>query len=296
MYIDRLYLDVEGPSLVAHGTGWRERPTVVLLHGGPGADHTVFKPRMSALSRWAQVIYLDQRGGGRSARGTAIDWNLQSWANDLATVCRTLGIERPILLGQSFGTLVAMRYAVDRPGQVGGLILASPYATGDFSSSYPLFAKLGGDAAGRAARRFWTKPGAATLAEYRRRCAPLYPGRPAPARPALKGMNDDVLLHYARTEHPELDLRGELHRVDCPTLVLAGRRDPLTPPSHAHAIATAMRPSIAAVHVIPEAGHHVFAEAPRTSLRLVRDFLEDRAQVCAHRSTGPAGIRAAHQP
>ncbi|WP_165949943.1 alpha/beta fold hydrolase [Micromonospora sp. KC207] len=259
--------------------GWHERPTVLLLHGGPGADHAVFKPRMSALARWAQVIYLDQRGGGRSFRSTSADWNLRTWTNDVRTVCETLGVERPILLGQSFGTLIAMCYAIEYPDRTGGLILASPYASGDFSTSYPLFEKLGGAAAGQAARRFWEEPTPSSLASYRLLCAPLYPGRPALApirqgRPALQGMNDDVLLHYVQGEHRNLDLYGVLHRIRCQTLILSGQRDPLTPPSHAHDIASAMRPSLAKVQVLAGAGHHVFAEAPRASLRLVQGFLQ----------------------
>ena len=45
----RLYFDVEGAGLVPDGAGLREKPTLVLLHGGPGFDHALFKP---AFSGW----------------------------------------------------------------------------------------------------------------------------------------------------------------------------------------------------------------------------------------------------
>jgi pimeloyl-ACP methyl ester carboxylesterase len=60
----RLYFDVEGCGLAAQGDAMVQRPALVLLRGGPGADHSFFKPDISALADAAQVIYLDQRGRG----------------------------------------------------------------------------------------------------------------------------------------------------------------------------------------------------------------------------------------
>src|SRR5256885_1055800 len=101
-----LWFDVEGAGLVAEGAGMRERPTVVLLHGGPGFDHSAFKPTYGRLSDVAQVVYLDHRGNGRSDRGDPADWRLEVWADDVPRFCDALGIARPILLGWSFRGLV----------------------------------------------------------------------------------------------------------------------------------------------------------------------------------------------
>ncbi|TMK76532.1 MAG: hypothetical protein E6G45_12990 [Actinobacteria bacterium] len=63
----RLWFDVDGPALVPDGNEMRQRPTVVLVHGGPGArDHSYFKPDFAPLVEHAQVVYLDLRGHGRS--------------------------------------------------------------------------------------------------------------------------------------------------------------------------------------------------------------------------------------
>src|SRR5438874_9665519 len=101
-----LYVDVEGPGLVVDGPAMRERPTVVLLHGGPGFDHSLFKPAYSQLADVAQVVYYDHRGNGRSDHGDPAEWNLDVWADDLHGLCEALGIERPIVLGWSFGGFV----------------------------------------------------------------------------------------------------------------------------------------------------------------------------------------------
>ena len=63
----RLWFDVDGAALVPDGPSMRERPTVVLVHGGPGGyDHSYFKPAFSRLTTVAQVVYLDLRDHGRS--------------------------------------------------------------------------------------------------------------------------------------------------------------------------------------------------------------------------------------
>ena len=55
----------------------QQRPTLLLLHGGPGADHSLYKPAFSQLAGIAQVIYLDHRGNGRSDRATPDTWTLR---------------------------------------------------------------------------------------------------------------------------------------------------------------------------------------------------------------------------
>src|SRR5947208_17090656 len=91
----RLFFDVEGAKLVPDGLVMRERPTLLLLHGGPGFDHSLFKPAFSTLTDVAQVVYLDQRGQGRSQRkGSSADrWNLATWADDVPAFCKAAGIE-----------------------------------------------------------------------------------------------------------------------------------------------------------------------------------------------------------
>ena len=53
----RLFFDVEGAKLVPDGPAMREKPTLLLLHGGPGFDHSIYKPAYSALADVAQIIY-----------------------------------------------------------------------------------------------------------------------------------------------------------------------------------------------------------------------------------------------
>jgi len=91
----RLYFDVEGAGLTPAGDVMQEKPTLLLLHGGPGADHSLYKPAFSALADVAQVVYLDHRGNGRSDRGSEDTWTLAQWADDVFAFCNVLGSSIP---------------------------------------------------------------------------------------------------------------------------------------------------------------------------------------------------------
>lgn len=112
----RLFVDIEGAGLVPDGPVMRQKPTLVLVHGGPGADHSLYKPAFSALSDICQIVYYDHRGCGRSEDGPRESWTLAQWGDDLKELCDTLGIEKPIVLGTSFGGFVAQAYATRHPG------------------------------------------------------------------------------------------------------------------------------------------------------------------------------------
>src|SRR5436305_2416287 len=99
----RLFFDVEGAGLVPDGPTMREKPTLLMLHGGPGADHSIYKPDYAPLSDIAQIVYLDHRGNGRSEDGPREKWSLAQWGDDVRAFCDTLGIVDPIVLGASFG-------------------------------------------------------------------------------------------------------------------------------------------------------------------------------------------------
>lgn len=98
-----LYFDVEGMGLVPDGPTMRERPVVVCLHGGPGFDHSMLKTSLAPLGDVAQLVFPDHRTQGRSDPSEPARWNLDTWIQDLRGLCEALGLERPIIFGQSFG-------------------------------------------------------------------------------------------------------------------------------------------------------------------------------------------------
>jgi proline iminopeptidase len=91
----RLFVDVDGAELVPDGARMRRRPTLVLLHGGLGMDHSAFKLELDSLLEIAQLVFIDHRGNGRSDDGPTEKWNLPQWGDDVRTVCDVLGIDVP---------------------------------------------------------------------------------------------------------------------------------------------------------------------------------------------------------
>src|SRR5262249_28576094 len=174
----RLFFDVEGASLVPDGHRMREKPTVLLLHGGPGLDHSIYRPVFSSLADIAQVVFLDHRGNGRSESGPQESWTLAQWGNDVHAFCDVLGITRPIVSGASFGGTVALAYATRHPAHPAKLILVSTAAAGDTyrERRVALFERLGGPEVGALARRRFLEghTDGATLEAWIRLAFPLY--------------------------------------------------------------------------------------------------------------------------
>ena len=127
----RLFFDVVGSSLQPAGQEMKPKPVLIALPGGPGMDHSYLRP-LDPLGEVAQVIYLDLRGQGRSARHSREYYQLGIMADDVAAFCAELGIEKPVVYGHSFGGFVALTIAVRHPELLGGLILASTSARGDW--------------------------------------------------------------------------------------------------------------------------------------------------------------------
>ena len=140
----KLWFDVEGAKLVPDGPEMKERPTLLLLHGGPGFDHSHLKPALSELSDVAQCVFLEHRGNGRSDRCSPETWNLAQWGDDVYEFCQALGIEKPIVMGVSFGGFVAQSYAIRHPEHPAKLILSSTSATLRRDRIYDMFERLGG--------------------------------------------------------------------------------------------------------------------------------------------------------
>ena len=270
-----LFFDVDGPRLVPDGDRMTERPTLLLLHGGPGADHSLFKPEFDALTDTAQVVYLDQRGSGRSDHGSPQSWTWAGWADDVAAFCRVLGIERPILVGTSSGGLVAMVCAARHPALVAGLVLDSTLGVPtSIDETLAVFEARGGPAARDAAASYLGgDTGEATTAAWQEHCLPLYGSPDMAVRRGRARMNTDVLEHFRRGECGPVTT--DFDRIECPVLILAGEFDPVAPAAAAVRLAD-MLPG-ARVEVLPGIGHGVFRQAPGEAMALVRSFLAQAA-------------------
>jgi pimeloyl-ACP methyl ester carboxylesterase len=258
-----------------------ERHTLVLLHGGPGADHSLFKPEFSALADVAQIIYLDQRGSGRSGVGAPSSWTWTQWADDVAAFCGALGIGRPILVGSSSGGLVAMVCAARHPELVAGLILDSTLGVPtSLEETLDVFESRGGPIAREAARRHLSGDTSTGAAEaWQEHGLPLY-GDPAVAadmarRRVRARMNDAVQAHFRRGDCGPADAADHLPAITCPTLILAGEHDPVSPAAAARRLAASFTGAPVTLEILAGVGHGTFRQATRQAFAAVRRFLDD---------------------
>jgi pimeloyl-ACP methyl ester carboxylesterase len=276
----RLFFDVEGASLVPDGPTMREKQTLLLLHGGPGFDHSIYKPAYSALADVAQVVYLDHRGNGRSDAGPKDAWTLGQWGDDVRAFCEAVGIERPIVLGASFGGKVAMAYATRHPSHPAKLILISTEAAGGAHKDrrVAMFEKLGGPEIGAMARRrlYEGHSDTASLDNWLRLAFPLYTRTPRdPNVPQRVVANSEVLLRFTRPggEDHTFNMIQDLSRVECPTLVMGGEEDPMTPIECQSDIASALPPHLVRFERFPGCGHAVVPDAPERAFAIIREFI-----------------------
>ena len=276
----RLFFDVEGAGLVPDGARMREKPTLLLLHGGPGFDHSLYKPAFSALADVAQVVYLDHRGNGRSDAGPTETWTLSQWGDDVRAFCDALGIERPIVYGASFGGTVALAYATRHPAHPARLILVSTEAAAvtHRDRRIALFERFGGPEVGALARRRFVDGAtdAATLEAWVRLAFPLYtrtPRKPDVAQRALR--RPEVTRWFLREggEGHTFNLFPALSEIRCPTLLMGGEDDPMVPIECQADIAAALPAPLVRFERFAGCGHGVLADAPERAMAVIRSFI-----------------------
>jgi len=268
----RLWFDVDGPALVPDGSRLRERPTVILVHGGPGSyDHSYFKPHFERLTDVAQVVYVDLRDHGRSARHAPAHWNFEVCADDLRAFCDALGIVRPVVLGHSMGGCIAMLYGARHPDHAGALILQSTMARFDLGRLVDGFRRVAGDEVAELARRDYSGD-PVTDDEWAKVFAAFGPQVPSQEELARRIRNTDLgpsgmelLCH--------LDIVDQLPRISSPTLVCVGEVDPVTPVTAAREIAEALPEKVGQLEEIDGAGHFPWLDRPDRYWSLISTFV-----------------------
>ena len=276
MHVDvnggRLWFDVDGPGLVPSGRDMRLRPTVVLVHGGPGSfDHSYFKPAFDELTAYAQVVYLDLRGHGRSEWGDAATWTFERCADDIRVFCDTVGIVDPIVLGHSMGGPCVLLYGARHPGHAAGLIVQSGFARWDAFRLVAAFRRAGGETlADLAARSFDGEP--VSEEEDALVFAAFGPRIPDNEQLARAPRNSDLNTHGMRLI-TRLDILDQLARIKSRTLVHVGELDPVTPVGAAQEIIERLPPGIGRLEVLSDAGHFVWLDAPDRYWPVIIDFV-----------------------
>jgi len=273
-----IYFDIDGAGLVPDGPRMRERPIAFLVHGGPGGDHSSFKPTLSPLAERMQLVYFDHRGQGRSARGDITKYALDENVEDMEALRLHLGTGPIVSIGTSYGGMVAMAHAARYPGAVSHLVLVVTAAHGGFiERAREIVEARGTPEQRRACERLWagTFEDVTELRDFYAVMGPLYSRRYDAAAGALgtqRTLYDVAPLNRAFGEIlRSFDLRPELPRIKAPTLVLAGRHDWICPPEFSEEIAR--RIPGAELRVFEESSHSIRTDEPQAFIDAIKGFV-----------------------
>jgi proline iminopeptidase len=261
-------------------------PTLVVLHGGPGMDHSYFLPQMERLASHYRLIFYDQRASGKSV--SDVDTNsmtMATFVEDLEGIRKEFKLGKMNLLGHSWGGLVAMFYAAKYPQNLNSLILSNttPASAALRNASFAVMARhtTPEDSAAQAAlirTEGFRKRESHSMEKFLRL---LFRGSFADRRYA-----DSVTLSldtsyatksrlinffYKDSILASYDLHDRLRAVRCPVLILGGDHD-MVPAEAQEAIHSHIKGST--LLLMKNCGHFPFVEKPGEFFPAVREFLE----------------------
>jgi proline iminopeptidase len=284
-------IPVGGASIYVRSVG--QGQPLIVLHGGPDFDISYLLPDLDRLQDRFRLIYYDQSGRGRSAEGVRPqDVSLSSDLDDLERLRRHFGLERMVLLGHSWGAVLALEYALRHPERVSRLVLMNPappsandvavlrksYREGlgaDFERQRAIVegaAYRAGDPEAVAARyRIHFEHALYRSEDYEKLMAAM---KAAFIRQGSAGILEARAIEGRLMDDtwnvPGYDLTPRLRRLRIPTLVVTGDHD-FIPVEVADHVARAI-PG-AKLLVIPNCGHFSYLEAPDEVHRALTAFV-----------------------
>lgn len=224
----KIYYEIYGNELELTDTGVREKPTLVVLHGGPGIDHTFEVEFSRECAPFAQVILIDQRGNGRSIDNNPDHWNLDQWARDIHSFCEALSLKKPFIQGVSLGGWVVMQFAIKYPEYASGIVLLDTEAYMDLERICKAYEKLGGKEISEIAKRFFQKdqPPPEVAEQYFLRCLPLCSNNPIPDVYFKRTILRPEVGTHVQLERATFNYMKDLHRITGPVLYLTNTTNP----------------------------------------------------------------------
>jgi pimeloyl-ACP methyl ester carboxylesterase len=256
---------------------------LLALHGGPGLDGSIWFPGLEPLAGegwW--ILAPDHRGNGRSDAGDPERWTVPQMADDVEAIISSLGLERPVVMGWSFGSFVTQAHMVRHASASAYVLMgtvaepgALEWIDGELERFEPVHLRE------QVASSWARESSVQTPEEAKRLLDDQWPFHLAdPESPLIKWLieNDkvvyrpDVLRHFAVDGAYGLeDWRDALCRCAVPTLVLSGAHDRTTATVSAHELAELLPNADEAV--IADAAHVAIYEQPDATLAALRTFL-----------------------
>lgn len=284
------FVDTGGAMIYYKSIG--SGPALMVLHGGPGSTHDYFLPYLLPLARHHRLVFIDERGSGRSQQLPPSQYTLEGMSADVEAVRTALALSKMDLLGHSFGGILAQAVATRYPAGIRRLILSSTGSSAAFINAdfKRILDEI--DPALRARIQALEAKGiigadGAQLPEYRKLAdqaeAPYnYSGRMPPWDTAGSGLGWEVLSQMwgAKSDfHIDGNLRGfdftpALRKLDIRSLIIYGDHD-LLGDATARQSHEALRNSV--LIKVPHSAHMTFVDQNTAYLNAVSHFLENES-------------------
>ena len=254
-----------------------------MIHGGPGLDHTQFRPWLDPLSERFRLIYVDLRGQGRSDLASPSTLSLERFASDIDELAAAMDLDSYAVLGHSFGSFVTLRHAVDS-GRASHYVLIGSVASSSWLDRIEKNLRAFEPVALREqVEEAWdAETGVQTAEQFRHLLADQLPFHFAdPTGEALQEflaaiphmqLSPDVLRMFANDGYGAIEVREALANVQAPVLVISAEHDRVTVPEAGWEIAEAV-PNGECV-LMKNAGHMMFVEKPRHVREAIETFFD----------------------
>lgn len=262
------------PEIVANGLTFhyqiqgKENGPVVVLINGLLTDLSSWNGHLTYYTDNFCVLTYDCRGQGGTDKPDDGPYPPRLHAEDLHALLDELNIQKAALVGVSSGGCVALSFAARWPERVSALVVANGYARADTAMQVKLNSWLSGMAAGGGPLRFDVSSpwiwGATFLNENFEALKPFREKGSALPVCAARHLIEGAMDH---------DVASELPNITCPTLLMTGDEDVLTPLSYSHAIQRRIAGS--RIAVLERAGHCMFLERVGAFARTAADFLKE---------------------
>lgn len=279
------YISVTGGRVWYQVIGAGDAIPLLALHGGPGLPHDYLEP-LAELADERPVIFYDQLGCGRSDRPEDESlWHMERFVEELGQVREALGLTQVHLLGQSWGTMLAIDYALLQPTDLVSLNLAGPVASVPrcMEDAYYLVTLLPAEV--QATLRQHIAAGTTDSPEYQQAAEVfnlrhLCQVQPIPDSLQRAAASIGVQVFRTMWGPTDLDCTGNLKDYDrtarlgeitVPTLFTCGHDDICTPA--ATAWYHELMPGSEMV-VFEQSSHSPQLEEPELFLQVLRDFLQ----------------------
>ena len=252
---------------------------LIILLPGLGHDHTYFEKTLPLIAAAGRVVTPDPRGLGQSS--PASSYSVEQWAMDVLDLIAFFKAPRAHLVGSSLGACVCMQAALAQPAKVASLTLVAGFSEVDpllemnFRTRLKILDAVGLGDLMASHVSMWTlgRTFLATAdgcAQMDKLFASVRKNSPERYRAFI-----ETLLRFGRCEPDQAEqpkLTARLGEIACPTRVICGDEDIMTPP----ALSEHMTQRIpgADMCVIPRCGHISFTEQPAETSRLVVEFLQ----------------------